>query len=271
MSRCAAKKLSEKGGWSCHRGRIGRYRYQHKLRGRLFRPPYPPLVFDVLAGLLPPQPRRILDAGCGTGALARHLPRFGLPIDAVDISAAMVRRGQRLPGGAHPLIHWSIDPIERVPLHPPYSLVVTGDSLHWMDWHVVLPRFANLLQPHGRLAVLELDHAALPWSDDLRRVIQRYSTNRAYQALDLVTELTRRKLFVEEGRANTPPWPFRQSVQAYVESFHGRASFSRERMRPADAVAFDRAVRALVTQFTHEEVELPLVTRIVWGTPVARS
>lgn len=42
-----------------------------------FRPPYPPQVFDVLARLLPAHPQRILDVGCGTGALARHLTRSG--------------------------------------------------------------------------------------------------------------------------------------------------------------------------------------------------
>ncbi len=38
-----------------------------------YRPPYPPAVFDVLATLPPSQPRRILDAGCGTVLRSRLL------------------------------------------------------------------------------------------------------------------------------------------------------------------------------------------------------
>ena len=35
------------------------------------RPPYPDAVFDILAGLAVDQPGRLLDAGCGTGFIAR--------------------------------------------------------------------------------------------------------------------------------------------------------------------------------------------------------
>src|SRR5688572_7258858 len=73
-----------------------------------YRPPYPPAVFDVLATLLPTQPRCLLDVGCGTGAIARHLTSLGVPLDAVDISPAMIARGRRLPGGDHALIHWLV-------------------------------------------------------------------------------------------------------------------------------------------------------------------
>src|SRR5262245_25348198 len=63
----------------------------------VYRPSYPPAAFTVLAGLLPSKAQRILDVGCGTGALARNLTFLAIPIDAVDISPAMVVRGQRLP------------------------------------------------------------------------------------------------------------------------------------------------------------------------------
>ena len=117
--------------------------------------------------------------------------------------------------------------------------------------------------------VLEIGHQPLPWGDQLRRICQQYSTNRDYQALDLIVELVRRGLFVEEGRTETVPWPFQQSIDDYIESFHGRASFSRERMTPAQAAAFDAAVRAAVTPYAQSSVELPIVVSIVWGRPLS--
>ncbi len=232
-----------------------------------YRPPYPPAVFDILGSLLPAQPRRILDVGCGTGALARHLTRFGVPVDAVDISAPMIAHGQRLPNGAHPLIRWQNGAIEEISLTPGYDLITAGESLHWMDWHTVLPRFATLLAPSGRLAILDLGHERMPWSEQLERLIQRYSLSQEYQPVDLIAELERRKLFVVEDRIITPPWSFEQPIDAYVESFHGRASFARRRMTPQQIADFDRAVYSLVSPYCPETVALPIVATIVWGQP----
>jgi ubiquinone/menaquinone biosynthesis C-methylase UbiE len=232
-----------------------------------FRPPYPPVVFEVLATLLPTRPCRILDVGCGTGALARRLISFGVPIDAVDVSPAMIARGRCLPNGTHSLIHWMVGAAEEVPLTPPYDLVTAGESVHWMEWETVLPRFNSVLSPDGRLVILELGHQPVPWDDQLARVIRQYSLNQAYQALDLVNELEQRGLLDVEGRHETAPWAFRQSVEDYVESFHGRASFARERMRPDRATDFDRAIRTLVAAYQSDLVELPVVATIAWGRP----
>ena len=80
-----------------------------------------------------------------------------------------------------------------------------------------------------------------------------------------------RGLFRRVGARRTEPVRFTQSLAAYVESFHGRAAFARERIGPAAATAFDAAVRALVAPYCYdgETIELQLVTDVVWGTPLA--
>jgi 2-polyprenyl-3-methyl-5-hydroxy-6-metoxy-1,4-benzoquinol methylase len=237
-----------------------------------FRPPYPPAVLNVIQSLLPSTPKRLLDVGCGTGALARQLTVLNLPIDAVDISPLMIAHGKRLPNGTNALIHWMVGAVETTTTFtPPYALITAGESLHWMEWAVVLPRFAALLAPHGQLVILDLDHQPLPWSAPLGRLIQRYSTNREYQAVDLIAELEQRRLFRTEGLIQTAPWVFHQSVDGYIESFHGRASFARERMGAKHASAFDQQLRELVTAHTQGAVELPLIARIVWGKPLVAS
>ena len=234
--------------------------YQH-------RPPYPPETFSALASLIASSPRSVLDVGCGTGAIARHLVESVDRVDAVDVSPAMIEQGKRAPHGDHPRLNWIAGRAEEVPLAPPYALIAAGDSLHWMDWEVVMPRFARLLAPQGLLVILQNGQLPPPWDGELVQIIQQYSTNQDYRPVDLVAELERRGLFQKHGALQTAPIPFRQSIDAYIESFHGRASFSRERMTAQAAVEFDAKTRALVSAFCHDIVELQLVADIVWGKP----
>jgi SAM-dependent methyltransferase len=240
--------------------------YQH-------RPPYPPAVFDILATLVVDQPRHVLDVGCGTGFLARHLVERVERVDAVDISHAMIEQGQRLPGGDHPRLTWIVGSAEDAALRPPYALIVAGDSLHWMDWSVVLPRFAGMLTPHGYLAILGVDHLPTPWDEALWPLRQRYSAIPNWQYYDLVAGLEERGLFRRVGTQRTAPVRFTQLLATYVESFHGRAAFARARMDPAVATEFDAQVRATVAPYCHdgETVALQLVTDVVWGTPLTLS
>ena len=234
-----------------------------------YRPRYPHAVIRFLSSLVYAPPRRILDAGCGTGFLSRRLVQIADAVDAVDFSPAMIERGRRLRNGAHPALRWIVGRMEEVPLVGPYGLVTCAESLHWMAWDVVLPRFERLLSPRGTLAILEMGEMPLPWSDGLRDIIRFFSTNQEYKPLDLGSELAGRGLFVEHGRQRFGPTPFIQPLEAYIESFHGRASFSRARMSPGEATAFDDAVRDLVTPYIDETVTLQVYTDVVWGRPLS--
>jgi predicted TPR repeat methyltransferase len=231
------------------------------------RPPYPAETFDVLLALLRDEPRTVLDAGCGTGFLARPLAERVDRVDAVDISAAMTEEGKRLPDGDHPHVRWIVAAIEDAPLDPPYALITAGDSLHWMEWSTVMPRFATLLTPNGWLAILSVVTLPAHWDDELMAIIRRYSTVRDYQRFDLTEELESRGLFTRAGERRTEPVPFTQSLDDYVRSFHGRASFSPERMEPSALVAFDAAVRELVASHAGETITQQVTAHIVWGRP----
>jgi SAM-dependent methyltransferase len=113
-----------------------------------YRPPYPPETFEILCTLLTEEPRVVLDIGCGTGAIARHLIAFVERIDAVDFSPEMIQRAKYLPYGDHPHLHWICGPVEDAPLSPPYTLITAGASLHWMEWKHRFPAFS--LTPHTR-------------------------------------------------------------------------------------------------------------------------
>src|SRR5690349_15675663 len=217
-------------------------------RAYQFRPQYPETTFDILVHLAIDTPQRILDIGCGTGFVARELVDKVAHIDAIDISPVMIEHGKQLPRGDAPSLTWFLGAVETTPLNPPYSLITAGDSLHWMDWATVMPRLATMLTQRGSLAILGVVQLPTPWDDQLLPVIQHYSTVSCYQPYDLVTELETRNLFRTSGRQTTAPVHFMQSLDEYVESFHGRASFVRERMGDTAATAFDNEIRALVSQ-----------------------
>ncbi len=232
------------------------------------RPPYPTEVYDLLTSLLV-APGNALDIGCGTGDIARSLARRVAQVDAIDISERMIAAGRSLSNGDAPNLQWQVSPIESAELANTYGLIVAGESLHWMDWEVTLPRLASALAPGASLVIVERDAQLSPWSEHLLKLITRYSTNRDFRPYDIVDELQQRGLFDLRGQAQTQPEPFVQSVEAYVESIHSRNGFSRDRMRPVDAAAFDAVVVDLLTPYAQDgQVELHIAARLRWGAPL---
>jgi SAM-dependent methyltransferase len=233
------------------------------------RPPYPDPLFEKLADLIVDRSRTVLDAGTGTGEIARRLAPFADRVDAVDLSLPMIAKGRLAPGGDAPNLRWIHGPAETAPISPPYALVTAAASLHWMDWPVVMPRFRDALTPNGVLAIVGDRAAATPWKDVLQEIIDRYSTNRLYRPYDLIEEIESRGLFRTIGRYETPATPFTQSVADYVTSFHARNGFSRDRMTAEAAESFDREATAAVTPYAIDGmVTLEISAQIVWGQPL---
>ena len=223
--------------------------------------------FCVLVGLVV-APGTVLDLGTGTGEIARTLVERVAAVDALDPSPAMLAKGRDLPGGDHPGLRWILGSAEDGPLRSPYGLVVAAASLHWTEWAIALPRIRAALAPGGVLAIVDLVAEPRPWDELLRDLIAQYSTNRRYRPYDLVAELADCRLFHELGRCRTAPVPVDQPLADYIESFHARNGFSRERMEPAQAIAFDAAVAHLVVPHAVDGVvRLAVAGEIVWGVP----
>jgi ubiquinone/menaquinone biosynthesis C-methylase UbiE len=235
-----------------------------------YRPPYSSETFDILVELLGGgQPRTVLDVGCGTGSIARYLAERVEHVDAVDFSQPMLEWGRQLANGDHAHLRWVLGSVEDVDLVGPYGLITAGESLHWMDWNVVLPRFSRLLKTGAYLAIVGNDMQPLDWYDILGDTIKKYSTNRDFQYYDMIGALERYGLFQKKGEKTTKPIPFIQSIDDYIESFHSRNGFSRERMEPAMAEAFDREVREqLLRAYPDGYLSLQITATIVWGVPL---
>jgi SAM-dependent methyltransferase len=239
------------------------------VRAYAARPPYPEELFTQLAVLVPKGPRSVLELGCGSGDLSLGLRPHVAQLDAIDPSAAMLAVARERAQKAEHVSFIESSAEAFVP-HKLYDLAVAAESLHWMDWEQVLPKLARCLRADAVLAIVtRRELRGLPWSTALAPLIARYSTNREYIAYDVVEELAQRGLFRELGR-RTFRAPFTQSVDDYVESFHSRNGFSRERMPAEAARAFDDAVQALVRAHRADGiVSSEVEATVVWGTPRA--
>lgn len=237
------------------------------------RPPYPEEAARVVAGLMRGPRRRVLELGAGSGDFTVLLAPRVERVTAVEPAAAMRRIGERRTAGAGGRVEWRATSAEAFRPDHPHELAVAAESLHWMEWEQVLPRIADGLPPGGLLALVDRTLAeAPPWEPELRRLIARASTNRHYRPLDLIAELERRGLYRPAGELQTEPQEFRQSVRDYVESFHSRNGFSRARMAPEAAEAFDSAVEALVVPHAPGgELRLRTTATVSWGHPRRRA
>lgn len=236
------------------------------------RPPYPESVFEQLAALAAPARGDALDLGAGTGDVAFRLAARMRAVDAVEPSAAMIEAAQRRAIGfaKADAVRWLQQTAESFQPERAYALVVAGESLHWMEWEEVLPMIARALAPGAQLAIVaDRVLEELPWQAELGALIAEHSTNRDYRPYDIAQELSARGLFHERDRCQCYA-AFTQPLAAYVTSFHSRNGFSRERMEPARAAAFDAALERLVRRYVPTgTISCRVRSTVIWGTPLA--
>ncbi len=109
-------------------------------------------VSDYGAGvveLLDPRPgERILDLGCGDGALTKRLEASGATVVGVDASPSMVDEARRRGVDAH------VARAEALPFEAEFDAVFSNAALHWVpEAEQVLACIRRALRPGGRVAV----------------------------------------------------------------------------------------------------------------------
>lgn len=245
-----------------------RFRDQSVVDRYHLRPSYPPETFTILSELIRDEPRTVLDVGCGTGNVARPLTEYVEHIDAVDLSLPMLERARTLPGGDSPTISWIYGRVEDVEIQPPYALVTAGESLHWMEWDVVLPRFAKLLLPHGVLAIVYIVDQPVPWYESYRQIEQRFTNNPSYVPFDWIVELEKYGLFQQLGERETASVSVKQTVEDYIAARHSRSILSLDTMTPGQATQFDAEMQALLLPYALDGLlTFSVAGGITWGKP----
>jgi SAM-dependent methyltransferase len=107
------------------------------------RPPFPNKLVDDLVALAP---KRVLDAACGTGLVARALAARGLPVVGVELDPRMAEIARRygLDVEVARFEEWC-DAGRR------FDLVTFGDAWHWIDPQKGVAKVASILVPGGML------------------------------------------------------------------------------------------------------------------------
>ena len=242
------------------------------------RPAYAHAAIEFLGELVTDHARRLLDIGCGTGDIARRLAPLVDHVEAVDFSAGMIETGRQLRGGAASNVRWTIGAVEDVPLDRPYALITAGESLHWMDWEIVLPRLAKVLTPNGFVAIVGRDwEGPPPVGARIRPVLMRHSAVR-WQEVNLLSELQDRELFTLVSARRFGPELWQPTVEQYLECRHSQRSFARSAMGETAARAFDAELRQVLTELcsggeircVSDRLELAVGTTLAWGRPPER-
>lgn len=123
-----------------------------------------------LVGVLPPPPARLLDAGCGNGAVARWLTGLGYQVTAVDANPDAVARAR---AAGVPAIQADVADFT----DQPFDAVLMLLTLHHMHpLPHVLDRVARLLRTGGPLIIDEFawdwaDPATVRWFDDVAAIL----------------------------------------------------------------------------------------------------
>jgi SAM-dependent methyltransferase len=230
------------------------------------RPPYPDGILAALARRVV-TPNIVLDAGAGTGALARRMTAFAERVDALEPAAAMIAEGMRLPGGSNPRIRWIEGRAEDAPIDPRYGLITCGASLHWMDPRVALPRFREALAPGARLAIVDNTNVHGAYREDVWAITDRFAAVATHPETPAAIAAVRASgLFSVEDEERTEPMPFEQSVDEYIEFLHSTSVLTRAQLGNR-AGAFDAEVRHVFTRHGIGRLHYAVVGSITWAVP----
>lgn len=102
---------------------------------------------EVVELLAPGRGERILDLGCGTGALTAEISASGAEVVGIDVSSEMVEQARR----NHPHLRFEVADARSFRFDEPFDAVFSNATLHWVrDQEPAVRSVHRALKPGGR-------------------------------------------------------------------------------------------------------------------------
>lgn len=128
-------------------------------------------LVDLLA---PKADERILDLGCGTGALTAEIAARGAEIMGVDASEAMIAQAKK----KFPALQFEVCDARKLRFHAEFDAVFSNAVLHWItEAEQVIEGVARALMPGGRFV------AEFGGKGNIQRLVAGF--HRAFSAMGL--------------------------------------------------------------------------------------
>ncbi|MFQ5980147.1 MAG: class I SAM-dependent methyltransferase [Candidatus Heimdallarchaeota archaeon] len=151
----------------------------------------------------------VLDAGCGTGYLARKLAQKGAKVVAVDFSERMIKTARELTATLEIAVDYRVDSCASLLTLTDESIDLIVSNYVLMDvpqLELAVASFYRVLRPNGRAAIV-ITHPCFPQSDET------ILTNRVVSE-DGSVSYTWKTSYFDETEFIDPPWrhfttPFR--------------------------------------------------------------
>ncbi|WP_211092375.1 methyltransferase domain-containing protein [Chitinophaga eiseniae] len=120
---------------------------------------------------------RVLDVGCGTGAISAGIAEMVGPTGAVvgiDSSPHLIAKGKDDHAHIPQLTLLEADLFTYTPAQQ-FDLVVSARVLQWLsNPKAALAKFASLLNPGGWISILDYNHTLLEWTPQPPASMQRF-------------------------------------------------------------------------------------------------
>lgn len=165
-------------------------------------------------------------------------------------------------------ITWIHDKAENLSLDKKYSLIVAGDSIHWMDWETIFPKFKRILSKEGYL-VLVTRQEKTDWDALLLELIKRYSLIKNFKSIDLPNLLQINHYWKIIDEFSAKPIKYEINLEDYIQSFHSRTSLAINDMDKKERVKFDEGIREISLPFSkNKNITLSSISKMTWGIPL---
>lgn len=132
-----------------------------------YRDIYPQEFYDKIISLgLCTKGQRVLDVGTGTGVIPRNLYSYGANFIGADISENQIEYAKMLAKGNSQDIQFIVSSAEDIDFpKDSFDVITACQCFFYFKYETVIPSFARMLKPNGKLAVLYM--AWLPFDDKI--------------------------------------------------------------------------------------------------------